>query len=124
VTESNRKKLYDFCKKKLVDLKNQRIQALQGLSGELAADASGDVADQARQLQEEAMSFARRDKIATELREIDEALGRIKDNTYGVCEETGTPIEEKRLNAIPWTRLSLEGAEIRELDGEDREEIG
>ncbi|PIR22351.1 MAG: hypothetical protein COV44_08435 [Deltaproteobacteria bacterium CG11_big_fil_rev_8_21_14_0_20_45_16] len=70
------------------------------------------------------MSFARRDKIATELREIDEALGRIKDNTYGVCEETGTPIEEKRLNAIPWTRLSLEGAEIRELDGEDREEIG
>ncbi len=33
---------------------------------------------------------------------------------YGICEETEELIEEDRLLAIPWTRLSIEGAEIRE----------
>lgn len=40
--------------------------------------------------------------------EIDEALSRIVNGTYGVCEETGAPIPEARLRAIPWTRFSSE----------------
>ncbi len=40
------------------------------------------------------------------LYEIDEALNRIANGTYGVCELTGNPIEPERLQAIPWTRFS------------------
>ncbi|MEO5667370.1 MAG: TraR/DksA family transcriptional regulator [Bdellovibrionota bacterium] len=40
--------------------------------------------------------------------EVQEALRRLADNTYGVCEETEEPIGFKRLAAQPWTRLSLE----------------
>ena len=40
------------------------------------------------------------------LYEIDQALNRIGDGTYGVCELTGKPIEAERLKAIPWTRFS------------------
>jgi DnaK suppressor protein len=40
--------------------------------------------------------------------EVKEALKRIEDDTYGVCEETEEPIGYKRLAAQPWTRLSLE----------------
>ena len=40
--------------------------------------------------------------------EVTEALGRIDDKTYGVCEETEEPVGFKRLSAQPWTRLSLE----------------
>ncbi len=40
------------------------------------------------------------------LYEIDEALNRIANGTYGVCELTGNPIEPERLLAIPWTRFS------------------
>lgn len=40
--------------------------------------------------------------------EVQEALTRIEDNTYGLCEETEEPIGYKRLLATPWTRLSLE----------------
>jgi len=94
------------------------------LSSELVKETSGDIGDQARQLQEETMSLARRDKLNSELNEIEGALQRIKNNTFGVCEETGTPIEERRLKAIPWARLSLEGAEIREMEKEDKEKIG
>src|SRR2546423_555184 len=38
--------------------------------------------------------------------EIDQALRRIRDGTYGVCEATGQPIPPDRLAAIPWTRFA------------------
>ena len=43
------------------------------------------------------------------LNEIEEALLRIKQGTYGVCEETGKPIAKDRLTAVPFARYSLEG---------------
>lgn len=46
--------------------------------------------------------------------EIESALARIERGTYGICEETDEPIEIERLRALPWTRLSIEGAEMRE----------
>jgi RNA polymerase-binding transcription factor DksA len=42
--------------------------------------------------------------------EIDHALARIDEGTYGICEGLGIPIEQPRLEAIPWTRYSLEHA--------------
>lgn len=42
------------------------------------------------------------------LYEIDAALKRLEDGTYGVCEMTGKLIPWDRLEAIPWTRFSLE----------------
>jgi DnaK suppressor protein len=40
--------------------------------------------------------------------EVMEAIKRIEEGSYGVCEETEEPIGIKRLTAQPWTRLSLE----------------
>jgi len=42
------------------------------------------------------------------LREIDEALKRIENGTYGVCEEDGSAIPKARLRAIPWARLCID----------------
>jgi RNA polymerase-binding transcription factor DksA len=42
------------------------------------------------------------------LYEIEEAMSRIRKGTYGVCELTGKPIPKARLQAIPWTRFSVE----------------
>ena len=46
------------------------------------------------------------------LYEVDAALQRLDDGTYGICELTGEPIPWKRLKAIPWTRFSFE-AEVQ-----------
>jgi RNA polymerase-binding transcription factor DksA len=46
--------------------------------------------------------------------EIDAALARIRDGSYGICEISGQPIEAERLAAIPWTRFSAEAQ--RELE--------
>lgn len=48
------------------------------------------------------------------LREINHALAKIQDGTYGICEATGKPIGKPRLEAQPWARYSIEHA--RELE--------
>jgi DnaK suppressor protein len=49
--------------------------------------------------------------------EIDEALMRIRQGTYGICEMTGKRIERARLEAIPWTRFSAAAEKELEKDG-------
>ena len=48
------------------------------------------------------------------LREIDNALGRLDDKTYGICEATGKPISKARLKAQPWARFCVEHARMLE----------
>lgn len=49
--------------------------------------------------------------------EIEEALKRIEKNTYGVCELTGKAIPKARLDAIPWTRFTVEAQAQLEKEG-------
>jgi RNA polymerase-binding transcription factor DksA len=52
------------------------------------------------------------------LYEIDQALNRIRNGTYGICEATGQPIDPERLKAIPWTRFSAEAEKGLEAQGQ------
>ena len=56
------------------------------------------------------------------LYEIDAALKRIEDGTYGICELTGKPIPWERLAAIPWARFSIEAE--NQLEGNIHPHIG
>ncbi|HHY85041.1 MAG TPA: transcriptional regulator [Verrucomicrobia bacterium] len=49
--------------------------------------------------------------------EIDQAINRIHNGTYGICELTGKPIEAARLEAIPWARFSVEAEKKLEKEG-------
>lgn len=51
-----------------------------------------------------------------QLREIDDALQRIEDRTYGVCQLTGQPIPTARLDAKPWAKYTVESA--RKMEGQ------
>ena len=48
------------------------------------------------------------------LKEIDEALARIEDGTYGRCLATGRPITKARLRAKPWAKYCIEYARMME----------
>lgn len=54
------------------------------------------------------------------LQEVNDALKRIEDGTYGYCAICGKPISEKRLEAIPWATLGIEEQEA--LDQRNRRE--
>ena len=48
------------------------------------------------------------------LAEIDAALRRIEDGTYGICERCGKPIGEERLEALPWATLCIDDKRLQE----------
>ncbi|KJF46480.1 MULTISPECIES: TraR/DksA family transcriptional regulator [Bacillus] len=54
--------------------------------------------------------------------EIDAALKRMEDGTYGICEKTGKDIPYERLKAVPYTRYSID-AKINEETNQDPNEF-
>ena len=51
------------------------------------------------------------------LHEIDDAIERIAEGTYGVCQATGKPIGKPRLQAKPWAKYCIEAARELERNG-------
>jgi len=47
------------------------------------------------------------------LRDVDRALQKIDDGTYGICDRCGRLIPEERLDARPWSVLCVEDAALR-----------
>jgi DnaK suppressor protein len=45
--------------------------------------------------------------VEGELKDIDDALRKLDEGTYGICEECGKPIDEARLEAVPWARYCV-----------------
>jgi len=68
----------------------------------------GDIYDLASSERDRELSLILGDRDREKLSEIDDALGRINDSTYGVCEECGEQIAEDRLRALPFTRVCVE----------------
>ena len=104
------------CREKLLrtkaDLMNRAKQAADHFNQ--IDKAGGDEIDQSAAHQEEHTFLINQSRIKHQLLEIEFALGRIEQGKFGICEETGEKIEQDRLLALPWTRLSIEGAEMRE----------
>ncbi len=103
------------CKGKLLQYKAEILNRFKETRQDLNfEDRGGDEADQTVRVLAESEFLNRHERLRVQLLEIESALGRIENGTFGVCEETEEIIEPERLLAIPWTRLSIEGAEIRE----------
>ncbi|MDR1907223.1 MAG: TraR/DksA C4-type zinc finger protein [Puniceicoccales bacterium] len=49
-------------------------------------------------------------------KEVQDAMDRIRNGTYGICEITGKPIAEERLETVPFTRYSVEGQQVFEQE--------
>ncbi len=104
----------------LMDLRERLVAQMNGLAKESAeemasyslhmADSGTDNFDR-----DFALSLLSSDQDA--MYEIEEALKRIEKNTFGVCELTGKPIPKARLEAIPWTRFTVEAQAQLERDG-------
>jgi DnaK suppressor protein len=102
-----------------IDAYKQRLLALQSqLSDRVARgrdaaraqvpDSPGDIADGSVADEGESEDFTEAELDATVLQQVRDALQRIDDGTYGRCVVDGGPIEQKRLDAVPWTPYCLE----------------
>jgi len=76
--------------------------------------SSPDIVDQASSQTEKTVEMRTLNRQRKLLTKIDQAIDRIKNNTFGYCEETGEPIGIKRLVARPIATLSIEAQEKHE----------
>jgi DnaK suppressor protein len=104
----------------LLDLRERLLSQMNGLAKESAEEMSSyslHMADSGTDNfdRDFALSLLSADQDA--IYEIEEALKRIEKDTYGVCELTGKQIPKARLQAIPWTRFTVEAQGQLERDG-------
>jgi RNA polymerase-binding transcription factor DksA len=104
----------------LLELRDQLIRQMNGLAKESAQEMPGyslHMADSGTDNfdRDFALSLLSSDQDA--VYEIEEALKRIEKKTYGVCELTGKTIPRARLEAIPWTRFTVDAQAQLEKDG-------
>ncbi len=103
-----RQKLLDW-REDIIRESKETLQNLQDENGHLP-----DVADRASTETERSLELRTRDRQRKLIAKIDSALRRIDEDTYGYCEETGEPINLKRLDARPIATLSIEAQERHE----------
>ena len=78
--------------------------------------SSADIVDQASSYTEKTVEMRASNRRRKLVNKIDAALRRLKNDTYGFCEETGEPIGLKRLIARPIATLSIQAQEMHEQE--------
>ncbi len=108
-----------FFKQKLTDWKADLVKTNNEALYNSSMDdnsASADIVDQASSYTDKNVEMRAINRQIKLISKIDSALKRIKDGTYGFCEDTGEPIGLKRLIARLVATLSIEAQEKHEKE--------
>ncbi|MDA8158519.1 MAG: TraR/DksA family transcriptional regulator [Deltaproteobacteria bacterium] len=101
----------ESAKKTLVKMKKDIFKEIDaGIKEGSSKDSTeyrGDNYDIASSERDRELMYMLGDRERKKVREIDNALLKIKEGTYGVCDECGEPISKKRLKIIPYSNLCI-----------------
>lgn len=103
-------------KKKLLDLRQQITRTFQGTAAEIktpdeSTGYSQHQADQGTDDFDRTINQELTEREFNLLRQIDRALEKIEDNTYGICDISGEDIPVARLEAIPYANMTVKAQE-------------
>jgi DnaK suppressor protein len=102
--------MYKTIKKMLNEMRDELIEEIASnrkVETDDLKDEIGDLYDLADNERDRQLSHILGDRNRKKLVEIDEALERIEDKTYGICEECGKRITSNRLKIMPFARLCV-----------------
>jgi RNA polymerase-binding protein DksA len=99
------------------DMSSMEREALRSGSASNLSTLPMHMADMGTDNFEQEFTLGLVEKDRNLLREINNALSKIQNGTYGICEGTGLPISKARLEAAPWSRYSIEYARQIEKNG-------
>lgn len=111
------KKRLEYYKKKLV---TRREELLRGIARteqegrEADEDPTVDLADKAANSYTKEFLFGQTHNDRSLLQLVDDALDRIKENSFGECISCHEELQQKRLEAVPWTRYCISCQEKKE----------
>ena len=108
-------------------LKAELVSLLYGRRDRLLISQSADPLDQTRDLSELDLDSQQISLLTTKLRNLETALGKIHEGTFGLCDGCEREIPLRRLEAVPWSAFCVacqEAAEARagELDDTESED--
>lgn len=111
-----------FLKKARETLEEMRAQLLRNVQQDLnevrdaSKDEGMDTYDLASDARDKEINLILGDRDREKVQAIDEALSRVQDGSYGVCESCESDIAEARLEALPFTRLCVNCQAERERE--------
>ena len=85
----------------------EHLPEVEQVSIEAGGGYDEDLADVASDTFEREKGFAIENSVQELLNQVEEALGRMDDGSYGLCEVCGQPIHPDRLRALPYARLCI-----------------
>lgn len=109
-------KQQEYFRQKLLTWKDEIAAETRNVVAYLQGESVShpDPSDTATANADRRMELRTKDRLRKLTNQIDKALKRIEDGTYGYCQETGDPIRLKRLDARPIAKLSIEAQEMHE----------
>jgi DnaK suppressor protein len=111
-----------FLKQARETLLDMKSQVLRGIREDLKEDREGqkddgrDTYDVASEERDREINYLLTDRDRSKLQSIDQALERLDEGTYGICESCEGEITAERLKAMPFTRLCVQCQSERETE--------
>jgi len=106
-----RGKLLEMRRQTLLEISDDLKEGREG-----AKDEGMDTYDLASEERDREISFILTDREREKLQAIQEALGRVEEGSYGICESCEAEIAEARLEALPFSRLCVNCQAERERE--------
>jgi DnaK suppressor protein len=120
--EKEKKQRKEFLKQAAETLEETKKQLLREMQGRVKGETEGikdegrDTYDLASDERDREINFILNDREREKLLAIDEALDRLKEKTYGICESCEGEIQLGRLKVLPFTRLCVRCQEENEKE--------
>ena len=105
-TESIHNKLGKF--QAILEARIAELERGSPLRDHIVIEQSPDQIDEIQRASERALAICQIDRESKQLRAVRAALRRLREGTFGVCENCEEPIHVKRLLAIPWASLCIQ----------------
>ena len=119
----NRKKFLAKAREQLLETKTRLLGEIDSESRaerESNKDEGMDSYDLASEERDREINFILSDRERLKLKQIDDALERLDDGAYGVCESCGLEIAEERLEAMPFSRLCRDCQQDQEREAKSQ----
>ncbi len=107
-TKKSRKKLFAELRKRLEEEREQLLLEAKKSHNVTEINAHGDIVDQSNDYTDRELLLGLAEHDKQRLMEINAALERMDNGTYGICEMSGEEISDERLIAMPTARYTLE----------------
>jgi DnaK suppressor protein len=123
VTAANRKKFLADLRQHLLDMKTKLLEEMESESKaerESNKDEGMDTYDLASEERDREINFILSDRERSKVKNIDDALQRMDEGNYGVCDSCGLEIGEERLQAMPFTRLCRDCQQEQEREAKSQ----